>query len=110
MLAAATLLLGGCTRENPPPSTPFPNAMQSGQVDDFGLPLVIVINPPAVPKEIEGPLPPVKEEPPKPSPLAPLPKGEGTKNSAPPPNGEGTKNSAPPAKSAGKTNTGRIGK
>ena len=78
MLAILVLLLGGCARESPPPSSPFPNAVESHQTDDFGLPLVIVIKPPEVPKGIEGPLPPVKEESPKPSPPAPLPKKEGT--------------------------------
>ena len=72
MLAMLALLLGGCTRENPPPSSPFPNAVESGEVDPYGLPLVIVIKPPEVPKEIAGPLPPVKEESPKPSPPVPL--------------------------------------
>jgi len=54
MLASLGLLLGGCTRESPSPSSPFPNAVESGEVDSFGLPLVIVIKPPEVPKEIEG--------------------------------------------------------
>ena len=62
MLAIPALLLGGCTREPSPPPR-FPNAVESGLVDDFGLPLVIVIDLPKVPKEIEGPSPPIKEEP-----------------------------------------------
>jgi hypothetical protein len=77
MLAILALWCGGCARESAPPSPPAPKPAASSRVDAFGLPLVIVIKPPEVPKEIEGPLPPVKEETPKPSPPAPLPKGKG---------------------------------
>ncbi len=34
--------------------------------DDFGLPLVIDLKAPEVPKEIRGPSPPIKEEPKQP--------------------------------------------
>ncbi len=78
MLVTAALSLGGCSRESPPPSPPAPKPAESARIDDFGLPLVIVMKPPEVPKQIEGPLSPATDESPKPSPLAPLPAGEGT--------------------------------
>ncbi|MCE5267406.1 MAG: hypothetical protein LLG00_05920 [Planctomycetaceae bacterium] len=42
----------------PAGATVVPNAT----TDQFGFPLVIVINPPPVPKEIEGPSPPIKDD------------------------------------------------
>jgi hypothetical protein len=104
MLATLSLLLGGCPHESPPPppavpptafgvvpppAVPPPTA-KTPLVDPFGLPLVIKINPPEVPKEIIGPFPSVKEPSDKPSPPTPLPKGEGTHSPAPPKR-EGTK-------------------
>jgi hypothetical protein len=49
--------------EKPPGAKPA----ESAKVDAFGLPLVIVIELPEVPKEIQGPSPPIPDEPTKPT-------------------------------------------
>lgn len=89
-IAAVVLLSGGCSPKSELPrstpsfssrkaekSTTKPHAepktkagewpaekVQTGRLfDDFHLPLVIEITPPEVPPEIQGPSPPIKEEP-----------------------------------------------
>lgn len=78
-MAILGLSLAGCPHTSAPPAP----AGAQGRVDDFGLPLEITIHPPAVPKEIVGPFPPVKEQPAKPLPAAPSSKGKGTTNETP---------------------------
>ena len=73
LLAGLILLLAGCTPQSAAVSP------QGGATDDFGLPLVIVIKAPEVPKELEGPSPPIevgsKATPPsKTTPSSPSPK------------------------------------
>lgn len=68
------LLLGGCSpkRELPRPApsdssakleVPAGNSNINRKFDDFNLPLVIEIVLPEVPPEIQGPSPPIQEEP-----------------------------------------------
>ena len=78
-LTAMVLLVGGCASDTAPPSpvggppgvsraadlgsTSGEKNPHSPKVDDFGLPLEIVLDVPEVPKEIEGPSPPIQPEP-----------------------------------------------
>ena len=61
------LLLGGCApqKEPPPAATTAKTVDEPGSrlTDDFGLPLVFTIEVPEVPPELQGPSPPIKEEP-----------------------------------------------
>jgi hypothetical protein len=77
-LALVLLLPAGCAPKDAPPSLPstpsappaaknlLPDAAEkpaaSPLVDGFGLPLVISIEVPEVPPEIQGPSPPIKKE------------------------------------------------
>jgi hypothetical protein len=64
LLVAATMIFWtGCTSPTPPASSPPPSQAER-LTDDFGLPLVIVIdNVPEVPKELIEPSRPVVEQP-----------------------------------------------
>ncbi len=59
-LGVVLVLLAGCASDSVPPPTA---SKPSPKVDAFGLPLVIVIDVPEVPKEIQGPSPPIQQEP-----------------------------------------------
>jgi hypothetical protein len=67
VVIAATVLLGGCPSHDEPTTKLGDETVRAesahGQTDEFGLPLVIVFAPPEVPKEIQGPSPPIKETP-----------------------------------------------
>jgi hypothetical protein len=69
----AAVVLWGCsgTPEEPKPTgklgTETVHFEKNGKTSRFGLPLVIVFDLPPVPKEIQGPSPPIKESP-KPTP------------------------------------------
>ncbi len=54
LAAAPDASASGAAAEVEPPPAPL--------VDDFGLPLVIVLDPPEVPEQIRDPSPPIKEE------------------------------------------------
>jgi hypothetical protein len=76
-VAIVVLVLGGCSRRNESPHSASavspakvktPPAKPQGEpanrlFDEFHLPLVIEIVPPEVPPEIQGPSPPIEEEP-----------------------------------------------
>jgi hypothetical protein len=66
VLSAAVVLLAGCSSRSEP-TTKLGNetvpAEAHGRTDPFGLPLEIVLEPPPVPKEVEGPSRPIKETP-----------------------------------------------
>jgi hypothetical protein len=55
---------GGCSDQ--PAETPQKSTAERN-TDDFGLPLVIVIDVPETPPEIRGPSPPIQEKPRKPA-------------------------------------------
>jgi hypothetical protein len=65
------VVLWGCSAAPEEPTTKLGSETvrveKDGKTDAFGLPLVIVIDTPPVPKEIQGPSPPIKESP-KPTP------------------------------------------
>ena len=66
--AIAAVLLGGCSSQEEPTTKLGDENVRvepHGKTDAFGLPLVIVLEPPPVPKEIQGPSPPIKETPKK---------------------------------------------
>jgi len=67
LAVTAAVLLGGCPSQDEP-TTKLGNENvrvepTDSETDPFGLPLVIVLEPPEVPKEIEGPSPPIQETP-----------------------------------------------
>jgi hypothetical protein len=76
--AIVVVLLVGCQAKSEPPSEPaekssiFGEASVAGpgMTDEFGLPLVIVLNPPEVPKHLLRPSRPIAEEQ-KTTPIAP---------------------------------------
>ena len=61
------VLLGGCSSHDEPTTKLGDERVRvesgNGQTDEFGLPLVIALDPPEVPKEIQGPSPPIKATP-----------------------------------------------
>jgi hypothetical protein len=67
LLAAIVVVLWGCSASPEEPTTKLGDEVVrvevDGKTDAFGLPIVIVLDPPPVPKEIEGPSSPIKEAP-----------------------------------------------
>jgi hypothetical protein len=67
LFVAIAVVLWGCCGCPEEPTTKLGSetvrVQPKGETDPFGLPIVIVIDPPPVPKEIEGPSPPIKEPP-----------------------------------------------
>jgi len=67
LAAVAVVLLGGCSSKDERTTNLGDERVRvesaHGETDAFGLPLVIVLDPPPVPKEIQGPSPPIKETP-----------------------------------------------
>jgi hypothetical protein len=72
LFAAVLILLWGCSSAPDAPTTKLGSetvrVQPKGKTDPFGLPIVIVLDPPPVPKEIERPSPPIKESPAEPAP------------------------------------------
>jgi hypothetical protein len=76
--AIAVVLLVGCQAKSEPPAEPAesqsifgkPSVAGPGMTDEFGLPLVIELKPPEVPKELLRPSRPIAEES-KTTPIAP---------------------------------------
>ncbi len=66
-LSVAVAVAGFCGCTGPPPAKPAekarPEIAAQRTTDDFGLPLVIVIDVPPTPPEISRPSPPIREEP-----------------------------------------------
>jgi hypothetical protein len=77
-ILAVVVLLGSCGRESPSPAKeplarpvdkPIKSPVEQAKkpapptVDQFGLPLIIIMETPEVPKEIRGPFRPIPEEP-----------------------------------------------
>ena len=68
LLAVAAIVLWGCCSSQEEPTTKLGDESvrveRGGKTDAFGLPIVIDLSPPPVPKQIQGPSPPIKEPPP----------------------------------------------
>jgi hypothetical protein len=67
LFLATALALWGCSSSQEEATTKLGNESvrveRAGKSDAFGLPIVIVLNLPPVPKQIQGPSPPIKEPP-----------------------------------------------
>jgi hypothetical protein len=67
LAVTAAVLLGGCPSQDEPTTKLGEERVRveaaHRDADEFGLPLVIVLEPPEAPKEIQGPSPPIKETP-----------------------------------------------
>lgn len=61
-LLIVVLLLGGCRKAAKTPAKPA-ETRADGAVDEFGLPLVIRVEVPEAPSEIQKPSPPIPKEP-----------------------------------------------
>jgi hypothetical protein len=62
-MATLVVLLGGCPLKSEPPPPSAPASSESLTHDSFDLPLIIHIEVPETPPEIEGPSPPIEETP-----------------------------------------------
>ena len=65
LFVAIAVVLWGCSGSPEEPTTKLGDETvrveKNGKTDAFGLPIVIDLKPPPVPKEIQGPSPPIKE-------------------------------------------------